>query len=114
MIGIKNLKMPKSCLECIFSSSEEGSDCAPCLLTDENVFEHYLDRASTCPLIEVEDKMIIRTSVYLCNSPSGNKYCDYTREERPRQCNYEKRCGASFLDCKHCIPTEEITKVNIK
>ena len=114
MVGIKNMEVPTSCVDCDFACSKEGYMDVPCLISRKDVFEYTESRPDDCPLVEVEDKMIVRKEVCLCKNPSGNKYCDYTQQDKKKQCNYEERCGASYLDCQFCLKVEEITKVSIK
>jgi hypothetical protein len=46
--------------------------------------------------------------MYLCLNQTGNKCCDYTVNDKSRQCNYEERSGASYLDCRYCKKVEDL------
>ena len=57
MIGIKDMKMPKSCGECNFVFNKEGY-IQSCNATTKYlvVKDYYFDKCPNCPLIEIEDK----------------------------------------------------------
>lgn len=46
--------------------------------------------------------------MFLCKNQTGNPFCDYSVKDKPRQCNFEKRTGGSFLDCPYIKEIEDL------
>ena len=55
MIGIKDMKMPKSCMECKFCIDEQYK-MLECQFTEASVSLNYINRHQNCPLIEIDEK----------------------------------------------------------
>jgi hypothetical protein len=54
MIGIKDMKMPKSCMECKFCVEGLLSYCE-CMFTDRCVGKYNDVRDIDCPLVEIKE-----------------------------------------------------------
>jgi DNA-directed RNA polymerase subunit RPC12/RpoP len=58
MVGIKDMKVPKSCSKCNFKYYDEGEDVLCCALEDGYIPDDEADdkRLECCPLAETEER----------------------------------------------------------
>jgi len=106
MVAIKDMEMPKDCMECMFcnhiKSNDYGTygDCA--ILGDKERMNLLLhQKHSDCPLIDIEERKVGK---WLYDKTSQNWRCSVCNET-PKTMGF---CGTSdfmkkeFTFCNHC------------